>query len=519
MPHTLKTTALLSTLAVLAAPAPGAEEIPAEEVRAFMRELTGYVEAHHLKKDPRSPQVGMVYEYVDTTRLGQPGQWIQGEGLDTMHDGAWYAAALVDAFRATGDARYREFLVGHQIPFYTNILNHSDKLFRDGLDPTKIAPSKHEFKKSHRYVGEKGFCPYFWDDGASWSLEADWKRHGRHPYQCVDYDLLAGRPNPQFRLNGFSLGCSNHMAQDLALMLLKTWQLTRDARIAEAAMNLHRSRLLHHGPIPAVLAAAAYCNHDKELRAKLPLPRPFEPRNDYAVALYDYQKGQPRTMPPFADNQEYVYYAALAKEGGLSRAAAVGLVYDAFTLPVLVRCWSDNQDVPPGMNRSEGAHVRFVDGKPETYRSDRDLSMGSRMGPQNLVVCAWALQALRAYPGIWEERYHKEFRKDLLVRFLDKPPAVDGRADDGYSGPVEAGGLTLRLTADRRNLYLAGSASGGAVTVTLFSQPDAAGRQAVLEIEKGGYAHLVKAAAQYLLYQQGKCDWDKHAGPGTSLKR
>jgi len=168
---------------------------------------------------------------------------------------------------------------------------------------------------------------------------------------------------------------------------------------------------------------------------------------------------------------------------------------------MLVRCWSDNQDVPPGMNRSEGANVRFVDGKPEAYRSDRDLSMGSRMGPQNLVVCAWALQALRAYPGIWEERYHKEFSRDLLVRFLDKPPAVDGRADDGYGGPVEAGGLTLRLAADRRSLYVAGSAGGGAVTVTLFSQPDAAGRQAVLEIEKGGAVRADNGDGTKLVHQ------------------
>lgn len=484
MPRTLIAAAVLSTLTLSPPSARAAEGIPAEEVRAFMQGLASYVDAHHLKKDPRSPQAGMVYEYVDTTRLGQPGQWIQGEALDTMHDGAWYAAALVDAFRATGDARYREFLVEHQVPFYTNVLNHSDTLFRDGLDPKKVAPSKHEFAKSHRYMGEKGFCPYFWDDGASWSLEADWKKTGRHPYQCVDYDPLAGRPNPQLRLNGFSLGCSNHMAQDLAVMLLKTWQLTGDARIAEAAMNLHRSRLLHHGPIPAVVAAAACCNHDDELRKKLPAPRPFEPRNDYAVALYAYQKGQPRTMPGFADNQEYVYYSSLVKEGGLSRAAAVGLIYDAFTLPMLVRYWSDVRDVPPGMNRSEGANIRFVDGKPESYRSDRDLSMGSRMGPQNLVVSACALQALRAYPGIWEERYRKEFGKDLLVRFLDTPPALDGRADDGYSRPIEAGGLVLRLAADRRNLYLAGGSQGGTAAITVFSGPDAAGRRAVLEIDK-----------------------------------
>ena len=43
----------------------------------------------------------MVYEYFNTTRAGQFDQWIQGEALDTMHDGAWFAAALVNAAQTT----------------------------------------------------------------------------------------------------------------------------------------------------------------------------------------------------------------------------------------------------------------------------------------------------------------------------------------------------------------------------------------------------------------------------------
>ena len=40
---------------------------------------------------------------------------------------------------------------------------------------------------------------------------------------CVDY--LAGKPNPKFLLNGYSLGMSNHMSQDLAVMLQLNWPL------------------------------------------------------------------------------------------------------------------------------------------------------------------------------------------------------------------------------------------------------------------------------------------------------
>ena len=39
------------------------------------------------------------------------------------------AAALVNAYRATGDDFYREFLTQWVLPFYCKMLNHSDTLF------------------------------------------------------------------------------------------------------------------------------------------------------------------------------------------------------------------------------------------------------------------------------------------------------------------------------------------------------------------------------------------------------
>jgi len=76
--------------------------LSADETRAFMRELTQYVLDHHLKRDEKSAQRGMVYEYFNPKRAGQHDQWIQGEALDTMHDGAWFAAAPT-AHPAVGD--------------------------------------------------------------------------------------------------------------------------------------------------------------------------------------------------------------------------------------------------------------------------------------------------------------------------------------------------------------------------------------------------------------------------------
>src|SRR5436189_2483604 len=102
------------------------QPLTADETRDFMKRLAKFVEDNHLKKDPKSEQKGMVYEYFDVKRKGQFDQWVQGEGLDTMHDGAWFGAALVNAFRATGDPYYKDLLTQWILPFYCKMLNHSD---------------------------------------------------------------------------------------------------------------------------------------------------------------------------------------------------------------------------------------------------------------------------------------------------------------------------------------------------------------------------------------------------------
>src|SRR5947209_8119157 len=184
-------------LALLAASAAGAEPTPvpptAAETRAFMKELLHTVRDLHLKRDPQSPQVGMVYEYVDVTKKGKLGQWVQGEALDTMHDGAWLAAALAQAYRATGDREYSDFLDRWLLPFYLKMLNHSDELFSPERDDSG---GKNPFDREHLLQkGEKGFVPYWWDDGASLSLEGRHRVGGKAAYPCRDD--LAGRANPE----------------------------------------------------------------------------------------------------------------------------------------------------------------------------------------------------------------------------------------------------------------------------------------------------------------------------------
>src|SRR5687767_15908796 len=51
----------------------------ADEARAFMKRLARFAYDHHLKKDEKSPQRGMLYEYLDFPRRGQFDQFVQGE--------------------------------------------------------------------------------------------------------------------------------------------------------------------------------------------------------------------------------------------------------------------------------------------------------------------------------------------------------------------------------------------------------------------------------------------------------
>jgi hypothetical protein len=428
---------------------PGAP-LTAAETKAFMRELAGRVFEDHLKKTETSEQRGMIYEYFDVPAK----RWIQGEALDTMHDGAWFCAALATAARATGDPYYEEFLTKWTLPFYLKMLNQSDTLFN--ADRDDVGEKGHRFGLEHQLQkGEKGFVPYWWDDGASFSLEAARKTSGKPVFSSTD--RLSGKPNPDQRLDGWSHGSSSHEAQDLALMLQTAWCLVREkdpalsAQIAEAARNLQECRTRHGAPaIPACLAAFGLTNRDVDALKRIGEPKgtpSFDP------CLESAEKAVP--TPGFADNSEYEYYAAIAK-GTLPRSVALRLVYDAFTLPQLLRIWSDTGELPRGMGRFDLGALAFKGGRPESYRSDRLIPMGSRVGPQTLVVCGWALQALETYPGLWEE--------SGAVPVLDGPYGIDGRPADKAVG-VAVGNVALRLAAHPAALLVAGTSKSESITV------------------------------------------------------
>jgi hypothetical protein len=472
----------------------------AAETRDFMKRLLQYIEEHHLKKEDKSQQRGLVYEYFDTRRAGQLDRWVQGEALDTMHDGAWLAAAMVNAYRATGDAAYKDFLVRWQLPFYCKMLNHSDRLFSAQRDDARSMA--HRFNREHRLQeGEKGFVPYWWDDGASISLERRRDKNPLGPFSCTD--RLAGKPNPKFLLDGYSHGSSNHMAQDLGVMLELAWLLLRESKdpaeqklaeeTAAAAKHLHECRMRHHGHIPMCDAPAALANADAALMKFVPDQSGTAAKldNHYYRALYDFKPGQRQAFPAFADDQQYRYYFGLARHGGqLPRPLAFKTIYDAATEPLLYRYYSDDAEVPAGINRFDLHPYYAVDGRPIDYRSDRKgpnekpRPIGSRMGPQNMVCCGWALQALRAYPGIWDKHYQSAFPQDLRVAIDDRPPKPALLCIPAPATSVQLGSAKLDLLSTRNALHVKGQVKGDTVTLKLFSRPDGKGNHAAVTLRK-----------------------------------
>jgi hypothetical protein len=411
--------------------------LTAAETRAFMKELAQYVFDHHLRRDERSEQRGMIYEYFDVKRKGEFDQWVQGEALDTMHDGAWFAAALVNAYRATGDRFYKDFLTQWVLPFYCKMLNHSDTLFSAARNDAR--QPAHVFNKEHLLqTGEKGFVPYWWDDGASVSLERRRDKNLLGPFACTD--LLAGMDNQRYQLKGYSHGSSNHLAQDLGVMLMTAWLLLREApedrkladEVALAAKHLHECRMRHHGHIPMCDAPAALALGDRKLMQHVPDqsgPAVWRIDNHYVRALHSFKAGQRQAFPGFADDQQYRYYAGLARHGAaLPAGLAFRIIYDAFTEPMLYRYYCDEQPPAPGINRFDLHPYYARDGRLEDYQSDRKgpggraRPSGSRMGPQNMICAGWALQLLQERPGVWEERIRRDPTMGILVDIDDPPP-------------------------------------------------------------------------------------------------
>lgn len=504
---------LLALLSFSSLQADEPKPFTADETRAFMRQLCDFAVEHHMKRDD-SPQRGMMYEYLWWQKRGQPGQFIQGEALDTMHDGAWFANAMVNAHRATGDARYKEVLMKWLLPFYLKMLNHSVDLFSpDAVDVRDDMRDTWKNSKEWLLQGrENGFVPYWWDDGTSVSLEMLGKKTERPAFPCTN--AFAGKANADFHLSGWSHGSSNHLAQDLAILVQQAWVMLHGSKDANeqklaaecalAAKNLQECRARHgSGNIFDVMAACALTNGDAELMKRVAAWDKESERiiqNHFTKAVTLFQPGQKCSTPGFADDDMYLYYGGVAKHGTLTRPLALKLAFDAFTHPLLWQMYRDDAPVPPGINRFDLTTLNFIDGKPEHLASQgkgphgKPLPIGSRMGPQNMAVCGWALQAMKqgdAFANIADEV------KAKVEEITGKP---------GLNGDVKAW-LERELGCGLRTWQ------------NIFKEhgyiPTGIGCQSVMPgvawdefSDNGGYAHLITAASMWLMVLEGKRDWE-----------
>jgi hypothetical protein len=486
----------------------------ADEAKTFMLMLAKHAVAHHMKKAETSPQRGMMYEYLWWKQRGQPGQFIQGEALDTMHDGAWFACAMANAYRATRDSFFKDVLVKWQLPFYLKMLNESAALFsNERLDVRDEARDTWKNSKEWLLQGrENGFVPYWWDDGASVSLEMFGKKSERPFYPCTNE--FAGKSNPEFKLNGWSHGSSNHLAQDLAILLIQGWsichkssdptdqELTKECALAAKQLQECRAR---HGAagIPVVLAACALLNNDADMMKRVDAWQKEAPallQNHCTRAVRDFKPGAKQSAPGFADDQLYSYFTGVARNRAMTPPLALKLTFDAFTNPVLWQLYCDDTDVPPGINRFDLTSLNFVDGKPEHLRSQRKgprggpLPIGSRMGPQNMNVCALALQALALgdqYAGIPSQ----------ITPALKTLPGADKHPDvtEWLEREVGSGLRTWEAIFTEYGYIPTGIGCQSAAPGILWDEFS----------DTGGYAHLISAAAQWVMYREGKRDWEQ----------
>jgi hypothetical protein len=358
---------------------------------------------------------------------------------------------------------------------------------------------------------EDGFVPYWWDDGESISLDMLNKKAERPAYPCTNE--FAGKPNPDFKLSGWSHGSSNHLAQDLAILLIQGWLLCQAssdaadqqlaAQCALAAKHLQECRARHGSAnIPVVLAACALTNGDAEMMKRVEAWQKETPtllQNHYTKAVRDFKPGAKFSTPGFADDQLYHYFTGVVRNRAMTRPLALKLTFDSFTHPILWRLYSDDAPVPAGMNRFDLTTLNFVDGKPEHLRSQRKgprggpIPSGSRMGPQNMVVCALALQAL-AKGGSFANI------PSQISEAIKGLPGADRNPDIKNWLEQEAGGglRTWEAVFAEYGYIPSGIGCQGAAPGIIWDEFS----------DTGGYAHLISAAAQWILYLEGKADWD-----------
>jgi len=459
-----------------------------EECSSYVGRAVEYITRHHLVKDPNCPQFGMVYEYYTPAN----GRWEEGEGLDTMHDGAWWMDALAHLYRATGDAKYLEWIKKYSIPFYVNVLNNSDRLFPN---PPNNKEPKHRLSDAEHeiFFPEKGWCPYWWSDGSAFSIEAVLEKTGDHPYPCWSWYWVNNQPNPERRLKGHACGTSNHMAQDLAAGVLSAWVVTGDPGLASAAKELYLCRERHSQFMAAAATAALATN--PEMTGVKPLRVPDADNQEPGTSHYYrlYAGFRPWSIMAHIDDVFYYYTAAYTgrAKAQVNLGYAQAQMFQGVGYALLEEIWRDG---PCTDRKNSTTGWRTFAGKFVALESQTGNPMRySRMEGNEAFLMAHALELLKAFPSAWEHRYNAYYPKDTRVFFVDpvEDPKLDGKPDASYGQPVVLGQTKVQLVSGLRALYvLAQVPSGESLSFRVHAKPDTKGTYAEVLVKKDGAAEL-----------------------------
>ena len=462
--------------------APAAREWPRERVLGFMREMADFVQKNHVVTDPARKTYGMVYEFW------KDGKKMQEFGLDAMHDGAWWMSALITAQRADPKGDWLARAQKYQVPFYTQVLNHSDTLF------LKMQPTDEDKRPWSSPV--KGWAPRGWDDG-------------------LGFDRKSGQLLP----NAYSTG-SNQLSQDLADTLLNVWLTTRDPQVAEALGHLRDYKQQCFGGIQGVDIAAAVSAGQANAFLKYRLPD-FSPQAlvPYYTGLFE-KKGF--RLPSSDDGLAWLYRegtAAALIAGELPRGVAAHLVARCYGAQGAMELFFDDRPAQCGawlfdLQRTPG----FIEGQGrlEAYSSTAKNFYGSR-GVQIAAVAAGVLPELKAAPALWDAAWRKN-AGDARVRMVDEAPITDGTKDAVYARSAALGDDAARVSmvSDPRNLHVFIETTRPQLTVTFQEDASDVRNSRTAEINEPARTGEHRLAAK----TKGKgSPKKKKGGGGTTSKK
>lgn len=381
-----------------------------ERLVQFMRDLTYFVYAHHVITNTARQTFGMTYEFY------RDGKQIQEFGLDTMHDGAWFMEAMIEAHRADPTGPYLALARRYQIPFYLNLLHHSDRLF------PKMKPGPEDKLPFSSPI--KGWIPRGWDDGGG-------------------YELATGRPHPK----GYFTS-SNHLMQVVANSLLNVWLTTRDPKVAEALRYIAEYKRNHFGPITVIEFAEAVANAQTE---KLERYR-FDGFNlnrirPYYTGLYQQQS---HTLGTYNDPLAWQFQQAVTLASLRSQIDPQFVVHATIDVLGNAQCMELYFDDVPyryGLYFFEIQDVPYFtkNGKLSEYHSTGKKLLGGR-GIQFSAIKAGLLPFLNVLPA----PIHP------YVALVDVPPETDSICDSIYreSFSLTNANTIVRLLSDPKNLHM-----------------------------------------------------------------